>query len=826
MTPAKPQQMSGQKDDPDDLIAELTKLMAADPKSSTAGGSRDSVPPSPEVRIPGQQTIRIPGVSQPVAAPGAPASASGKFDFGQAARPAAGPSPEPRADWQDRLGIKAKADPDPLASFDLPPATSQSASNWRPALAPGEAEPQPAASPAAFDFDFGFNRERPAPQARQAPQPVATPRPAPAASPSSSFSPAATPSPAPQSAAPRPAAPQPAQAYDPIAELIAAELGAQMQSSAEPATAYTAPPQAAPAPPPPATQPMNFAPYQAPAAPVAAPFSAPQAHEAAAPRPVASRPAPQPENDRFTTAPVFGLGNRVTGDVPAPKVELDPMDEIENLIGEAVRVELNMPQPQVRAYESTPQARAPQAPASPAVPPLGTQFGPRRTTSLREPDLGGGADEAILAAAAATGAEVGRIDSPFGDERQTRQNKPKKQARQDRFDRDERPAGGAFRQLVIPAIAGTILLAGGFGLYWALGMSHQNTKAPVLTADATPAKTIPAKPADAAPHSVVMDELGGTAPATTQETLVSRDQTAGADAAQVAAAAPAASDAATAENGLANRKVRTVTVRPDGSIVSSDDSVAGAAQLPVSRPNVPAVPGVSAATTSDAASTAPTAGTAPTADAPGGTTISSLVANADATAPESGAAADSSGQTGAIAGTPDPNAPFPLPRPTRTFQQAPTQMSEAAPESAASAGAPATSSQPTSSVNAVIRSGNPGGAQPMDLTGGAASGADQSQPAAAPQVAAVDAGSTPAAAGSGHVQLSSQTSEAGAQASAASLLKRYGNLWGGTKLQVVKADLGAKGIYYRVMLPTASAADAVSICSSIKSTGGDCVANR
>ena len=55
----------------------------------------------------------------------------------------------------------------------------------------------------------------------------------------------------------------------------------------------------------------------------------------------------------------------------------------------------------------------------------------------------------------------------------------------------------------------------------------------------------------------------------------------GGDPAQVAPAMTAA--AANANDGLANRKVRTVTVRPDGTIVSSDDSVAGAAKLPVDR---------------------------------------------------------------------------------------------------------------------------------------------------------------------------------------------------------------------------------------------------
>ena len=76
------------------------------------------------------------------------------------------------------------------------------------------------------------------------------------------------------------------------------------------------------------------------------------------------------------------------------------------------------------------------------------------------------------------------------------------------------------------------------------------------------------------------------------------------------------------------------------------------------------------------------------------------------------------------------------------------------------------------------------------------------------------------------MQLSSQKSEADAQASASSLQRRFGSLFNGGLLKVVKVDLGAKGIYYRVMLPAASAADATNICVSIKAGGGACVANR
>ena len=55
---------------------------------------------------------------------------------------------------------------------------------------------------------------------------------------------------------------------------------------------------------------------------------------------------------------------------------------------------------------------------------------------------------------------------------------------------------------------------------------------------------------------------------------------------------------------------------------------------------------------------------------------------------------------------------------------------------------------------------------------------------------------------------------------------KWGSLFGGNRLIVQKADLGAKGIRYRVRLPAASLADATRICAEIKANGGDCFATN
>jgi hypothetical protein len=46
----------------------------------------------------------------------------------------------------------------------------------------------------------------------------------------------------------------------------------------------------------------------------------------------------------------------------------------------------------------------------------------------------------------------------------------------------------------------------------------------------------------------------------------------------------------------------------------------------------------------------------------------------------------------------------------------------------------------------------------------------------------------------------------------------------GASLEIRRVDLGAKGVWYRVVLPVRSFQDATQTCAAIKSNGGDCVA--
>jgi hypothetical protein len=85
--------------------------------------------------------------------------------------------------------------------------------------------------------------------------------------------------------------------------------------------------------------------------------------------------------------------------------------------------------------------------------------------------------------------------------------------------------------------------------------------------------------------------------------------------------------------------------------------------------------------------------------------------------------------------------------------------------------------------------------------------------------------SAPPAGGGGYlVQVSSQRSEADAQSAYRSLQARHSSVLSGQPHMIRRADLGERGVYYRAMVgPFASREQAVQLCSSLKSSGGDCV---
>jgi hypothetical protein len=142
-------------------------------------------------------------------------------------------------------------------------------------------------------------------------------------------------------------------------------------------------------------------------------------------------------------------------------------------------------------------------------------------------------------------------------------------------------------------------------------------------------------------------------------------------------------------------------------------------------------------------------------------------------------------------------------------QTAPAQV--AAPRTQAPAGASRNPSSANASANSPISLAPQGGQ-------------DAAEPAA--RVAAVNPAPATAPSGSGGfvVQVSSQKTEADAQASYKSLQSKFPNVLGSRSPLIKRADLGEKGVFYRAMVgPFGTRDEAAQFCTNLRTAGGQCV---
>jgi hypothetical protein len=228
---------------------------------------------------------------------------------------------------------------------------------------------------------------------------------------------------------------------------------------------------------------------------------------------------------------------------------------------------------------------------------------------------------------------------------------------------------------------------------------------------------------------------------------------------------------------VAPRKVRTMVVKPDGTLVPRDDD-----------------PGAEAAS-GDVQTEAVAAATPLAAPGP---------AVPETTAPEQT-------QVPAQAATEATGA---LPE-TATPAIEETQASAAAPEPAPETavedeGADATSAMPETVPIAPLRPAD----QPIDVVGEV----KPDQVAAATATAAASAGWA--------MQIASQPSEEAAQSSYQNLARRYGAVLEGREVNIVKAEIPGKGTFWRVRVPAESRNEAISLCENYKAAGGNCFVSR
>lgn len=250
----------------------------------------------------------------------------------------------------------------------------------------------------------------------------------------------------------------------------------------------------------------------------------------------------------------------------------------------------------------------------------------------------------------------------------------------------------------------------------------------------------------------------------------------------------------------APKRVRTVIVRPDGTIVSEDDPAAPAAAVPAP------------ATTPAPATPEPAAPATP--------------ANSDASRVVA---------TTPITGTPEPVAPAATPEPA-----APTPAVSETPAIVAGTGEPTagqTDAQPPAEIVSVTPRKKPNApvqvasAPPVATTPAPAaqnSGPlNLNQTASAPAATPAPAGNTGTiASGTYIVQVTSQRSAAAASDAYSGLQRRFPAILGNRNAVIVAANVQDRGVFYRARIPTTSRDEAISLCENLQAAGGDCFVRR
>ncbi|TPP10908.1 SPOR domain-containing protein [Rhizobium glycinendophyticum] len=260
------------------------------------------------------------------------------------------------------------------------------------------------------------------------------------------------------------------------------------------------------------------------------------------------------------------------------------------------------------------------------------------------------------------------------------------------------------------------------------------------------------------------------------------------------------------------RKVRTMIVRPDGTLVAQDGpaeptpATTNAATAPAASPAVLAAPSVPSAT-GDAVKTVETRVVSP--DAPVETAAATPATSAPVTPPASTATATTA---------PAPVVSEPAPQSVAEIAAASAVEDNSAP-AAVFAPIPKTrpAEQPVNVVGTVTDQGNLRPAKPASPEAAAPTQTAAASPAAAPAAAPT---------GSYGIQIASLPSEAEAQRSYRSLSSKFGGLLGGKPYEIRQADIPGKGTYYRVRIVAGTKDAAVALCEQYRSAGGTCLVSK
>ncbi|MDH6268081.1 hypothetical protein M2360_003484 [Rhizobium sp. SG_E_25_P2] len=270
--------------------------------------------------------------------------------------------------------------------------------------------------------------------------------------------------------------------------------------------------------------------------------------------------------------------------------------------------------------------------------------------------------------------------------------------------------------------------------------------------------------------------------------------------------------------GVAPRKVRTMIVRPDGSLVPREEIVE---QTAAASPDAPAVapqatdvperlPPDDISRTIEQASADPAVGqeqaAQPVADnqtdaaetaaeAPAANVDadqSAIAAVAQAEVPAAAATGVATAETPPAAAEETASAPLNMPVPTNRPVE-----------------------QPVNVIGAVTDQGRVTDGQPAET-----------QTASAEPQTEAPAAQTPTPAGSYVIQIASLPSQSDAETSYKRLSAKFSGVIGGRGVDIKRAQIANKGTYYRVRIPAGSKQDAQELCARYKAAGGSCLVSK
>ena len=419
----------------------------------------------------------------------------------------------------------------------------------------------------------------------------------------------------------------------------------------------------------------------------------------------------------------------------------------------------------------------------------------------------------------------------------------------DQFDDEHDGQRSRRKALVASLVVLGVAVVGGAGFYvWnsGLGGGGGSEEPLVIAADNDPVKVKPENPGGkTVPNQdlAVYDRVAGNDASTSEqqslvntteepvdvvqrtlspETLPLEGRASGTEATQKSEDRLATSDAAGDDaqagdsqiTGLEPRKVRTLVVKPDGTIVARD------------------VPETEAAASGDASGALTAAGalTATTLSTPVDATVADdtdtattdtagTVENDSASQEVAGLDQETASST-PVATAETPTADAAAAATGEAVANTATESQIASEESADATTAAAVENTVTADTSQTDANAPVPGSRPVDQTETEVAAASETTAAAASAPAAID---NP---GGYLMQISSQPTEAGARQSYETLSQRYASIIGDRGVVIQRADIPDKGIFYRVRIPAGDRTEANDLCERYTAAGGSCFVAR